>query len=205
MRNNTTAKLVRAAVIGALYVALTAVVAPIAFGPVQFRVSEALCALILIFPEAAVGLTVGCFFSNLLFSTPIDVVLGTLATLISSVAAVLVAKRISKPISRFLICSAFPVVANGFIIPFTFLAATFSWTAYLLDVISVAAGEILAVYGAGGALYFASLKAFKKYINNGESKGSLKNAENNNAAIESVAENISEDGDISSDISEDKE
>ncbi len=52
---------------------------------------------------------------------------------------------------------------------------------------------------------FASLKAFKKYINNGESKGSLKNAENNNAAIESVAENISEDGDISSDISEDKE
>ena len=205
MRNNTTAKLVRAAVIGALYVALTAVVAPIAFGPVQFRVSEALCALILIFPEAAVGLTVGCFFSNLLFSTPIDVILGTLATLISSVAAVLVAKRISKPISRFLICSAFPVIANGIIIPFTFLAATFSWKAYLLDVLSVSIDEMLTVYILGGALYFASLKAFKKYINNGEGKGSLKNAKNENVAIESVAENISEDGDISSDISEDKE
>lgn len=197
MKNNTTAKLVRAAVIGALYVALTAAVAPIAFGPVQFRVSEALCSLILIFPEAAVGLTVGCFFSNLLFSTPIDVVLGTLATLISAVAAAFVSGRISKPISRFLICSAFPVVANGFIIPFTFLAATFSWTAYLLDVISVAAGEILAVYGAGGVLYFASLKAFKKYVNKNAFNARADKKNELDDGFESVNKNNEESSDIS--------
>lgn len=197
MKNNTTAKLVRAAVIGALYVALTAAVAPIAFGPVQFRVSEALCSLILIFPEAAVGLTVGCFFSNLLFSTPIDVVLGTLATLISAVAAAFVSGRISKPISRFLICSAFPVVANGFIIPFTFLAATFSWTAYLLDVISVAAGEILAVYGAGGVLYFASLKAFKKYANKNAFNARADKKNELDDGFESVNKSNEESSDIS--------
>lgn len=197
MKNNTTAKLVRAAVIGALYVALTAAVAPIAFGPVQFRVSEALCSLILIFPEAAVGLTVGCFFSNLLFSTPIDVVLGTLATLISAVAAAFVSGRISKPISRFLICSAFPVVANGFIIPFTFLAATFSWTAYLLDVISVAAGEILAVYGAGGVLYFASLKAFKKYVNKNAFNARADKKNELDDGFESVNKSNEESSDIS--------
>lgn len=197
MKNNTTAKLVRAAVIGALYVALTAAVAPIAFRPVQFRVSEALCSLILIFPEAAVGLTVGCFFSNLLFSTPIDVVLGTLATLISAVAAAFVSGRISKPISRFLICSAFPVVANGFIIPFTFLAATFSWTAYLLDVISVAAGEILAVYGAGGVLYFASLKAFKKYVNKNAFNARADKKNELDDGFESVNKNNEESSDIS--------
>ena len=197
MKNNTTAKLVRAAVIGALYVALTAAVAPIAFGPVQFRVSEALCSLILIFPEAAVGLTVGCFFSNLLFSTPIDVVLGTLATLISAVAAAFVSGRISKPISRFLICSAFPVVVNGFIIPFTFLAATFSWTAYLLDVISVAAGEILAVYGAGGVLYFASLKAFKKYVNKNAFNARTDKKNEPDDSFESVNKNNTESSDIS--------
>lgn len=197
MKNNTTAKLVRAAVIGALYVALTAAVAPIAFGPVQFRVSEALCSLILIFPEAAVGLTVGCFFSNLLFSTPIDVVLGTLATLISAVAAAFVSGRISKPISRFLICSAFPVVANGFIIPFTFLAATFSWTAYLLDVISVAAGEILAVYGVGGVLYFASLKAFKKYVNKNAFNARADKKNELDDGFESVNKNNEESSDIS--------
>lgn len=196
MKNNTTAKLVRAAVIGALYVALTAAVAPIAFGPVQFRVSEALCSLILIFPEAAVGLTVGCFFSNLLFSTPIDVVLGTLATLISAVAAAFVSGRISKPISRFLICSAFPVVANGFIIPFTFLAATFSWTAYLLDVISVAAGEILAVYGAGGVLYFASFKAFKKYVNKNAFNARADKKNKLDDGFESVNKNNEESSDI---------
>lgn len=197
MKNNTTAKLVRAAVIGALYVALTAAVAPIAFGPVQFRVSEALCSLILIFPEAAVGLTVGCFFSNLLFSTPIDVVLGTLATLISAVAAAFVSGRISKPISRFLICSAFPVVANGFIIPFTFLATTFSWTAYLLDVISVAAGEILAVYGVGGVLYFASLKAFKKYVNKNAFNARADKKNELDDGFESVNKNNKESSDIS--------
>lgn len=197
MKNNTTAKLVRAAVIGALYVALTAAVAPIAFGPVQFRVSEALCSLILIFPEAAVGLTVGCFFSNLLFSTPIDVVLGTLATLISAVAAAFVSGRISKPISRFLICSAFPVVANGFIIPFTFLAATFSWTAYLLDVISVAAGEILAVYGVGGVLYFASLKAFKKYVNKNAFNARADKKNELDDGFESVNKNNEKSSDIS--------
>ena len=197
MKNNTTAKLVRVAVIGALYVALTAAVAPIAFGPVQFRVSEALCSLILIFPEAAVGLTVGCFFSNLLFSTPIDVVLGTLATLISAVAAAFVSGRISKPISRFLICSAFPVVANGFIIPFTFLAATFSWTAYLLDVISVAAGEILAVYGAGGVLYFASLKAFKKYVNKNAFNARADKKNELDDGFESVNKSNEESSDIS--------
>lgn len=137
------------------------------------------------------------FFSNLLFSTPIDVVLGTLATLISAVAAAFVSGRISKPISRFLICSAFPVVANGFIIPFTFLAATFSWTAYLLDVISVAAGEILAVYGAGGVLYFASLKAFKKYVNKNAFNARADKKNELDDGFESVNKNNEESSDIS--------
>ena len=44
-----------AAVVGAAYCALTLLVAPIAFGVVQFRVSEALCILPAFFPMSAWG------------------------------------------------------------------------------------------------------------------------------------------------------
>ena len=38
----------QSALIAALYVVLTMIVAPIAFGPIQFRVSEVLCAAVLL-------------------------------------------------------------------------------------------------------------------------------------------------------------
>ena len=49
-------KLTRAAVIGALYAVLTLIAAPISYGPLQFRISEALCVLPWFFPESALGL-----------------------------------------------------------------------------------------------------------------------------------------------------
>lgn len=79
-------KLVRAAVIAALYMALSIVFAPISFSSVQVRISEALTLLPILCPEAVIGVTVGCFLSNLLFSTPIDMVVGTLATLLAALA-----------------------------------------------------------------------------------------------------------------------
>ena len=54
---NATLKLVRTAVIAALYAALTLAVAPIAYGAVQFRIREALRLLPLFCPEASGGLT----------------------------------------------------------------------------------------------------------------------------------------------------
>ena len=64
----TTRDLTRAAVIAALYVVLTylAGVMNLAYGPVQFRFSEALTVLPFLFPEAIPGLFVGCVVSNLL-------------------------------------------------------------------------------------------------------------------------------------------
>ena len=52
--------IVRAAVIAALYAALTLALYPISFGAVQFRVSEALTLLPVLMPEAIPGLFVGC-------------------------------------------------------------------------------------------------------------------------------------------------
>ena len=51
--------------IAALYAALTVALSPLSFGPVQFRVAEALTLLPFFMPEAIPGLFIGCFLSNI--------------------------------------------------------------------------------------------------------------------------------------------
>ena len=78
-----------AAVIAALYAALTAAQHLIAPGTasmaVQFRISEAMTMLAVLTPAAIPGLTLGCFLVNFLFleALPVDMILGSLATLLA--------------------------------------------------------------------------------------------------------------------------
>lgn len=76
-------RMVRCAVIAAVYVVLCLVLAPFSYGAVQVRVAEALCLLPVFGAEYIVGVTLGCFLANLFGSTVIDVVFGTLATLLA--------------------------------------------------------------------------------------------------------------------------
>lgn len=72
------------AAISALYAALTIAIAPISYGPVQFRIAEAMTLLPFILPEAIPGLFIGCIIANLFSGFGlIDVVLGSAATLIA--------------------------------------------------------------------------------------------------------------------------
>ena len=82
----TTLDLNFAAVTAALYTALTLIAAPISFGNIQFRISEALCILPYFFPQAIPGLFIGCIFSNLFGGMGIfDIVFGSLATLLAAI------------------------------------------------------------------------------------------------------------------------
>ena len=72
----------RSALVAALYALLVLAFAPLSFGPVQFRVAEALTLLPWLFSEAVPGLFVGCLVSNLFGGLGIvDMVFGSLATL----------------------------------------------------------------------------------------------------------------------------
>ena len=87
MHKMTVRQLTTAAIVGALYAALTLLSSAfgIAYGPVQFRISEALCVLPFLFPETAWGLFVGCWVSNLISPYgALDMVVGSLATLIAA-------------------------------------------------------------------------------------------------------------------------
>ena len=83
MKNLSVRRLVRCAVIAAVYVVVCLVLAPFSYGAVQVRVAEALCLLPVFGAEYIVGVTLGCFLANLLGSTVVDVVFGSLATLLA--------------------------------------------------------------------------------------------------------------------------
>jgi uncharacterized membrane protein len=161
----------RAGLIAALYAALTllamGLLGGLAAGPVQLRISEAVCVLAVLSSAAVPGLTVGCVIANLLGiailgTGPLgllDVVFGSLATLLGALWA-------WKWRDRTTLALAGPVLANALIvpaylpiilasagfytIPFTDIDLVASYPLmYLFGVVAIALGESIVVYGLG--------------------------------------------------------
>lgn len=167
MNNNqkqafSAARLARAAVVAALYVVLTVAFQPLSYGAVQIRFSEALTILPLFMPEAIVGLTVGCLISNIFSFALIDMLIGTLATLVAAILTRLVAGKLKKPWLKFLTGGAFPVALNAVTVPITILIATSSKEYFFFNMFTVFLGELAAVYVLGGILFFAIIKIYKE-------------------------------------------
>lgn len=179
MKETNVTRLVKIALIGALYTALTLVIAPLSFSTVQFRISEALTLLPLFSPLGIWGVTFGCFLSNLLGfllgTNPIgliDAVCGTLATLI----AALITHRIGRilfasmevgkaRIIRALLAPIPVIVSNGLIIGLE-LALVFGGNPgeslpyiWAFQGVSVAIGELVICYTLGMLLTFALYRA----------------------------------------------
>ena len=71
--------------VAALYAALTMLLAPLSYGPVQLRFSEGLTLLPYFLPEAVPGLAAGCLIANLFGGYgAVDVIVGTGATLLAA-------------------------------------------------------------------------------------------------------------------------
>lgn len=151
-------RLVRCAVIAAVYVVLCLVLAPFSYGAVQVRVAEALCLLPVFGAEYIVGVTLGCFLANLFGSTILDVIFGTLATLL----ACLVTYRLRHLRIKGLAIPASlpPVLFNAVIvgIEITLFFTDYSamsaplWLLCLTNGISVGIGEIISCTVLGVAL-----------------------------------------------------
>lgn len=94
MKSANVKKLVIAAAIAAVYAVLTMVLAPISYGSIQCRVSEALCVLPFFFPASAWGLFVGCAIANVISAAGIlDIIFGSLATLLACLCTAALGKR----------------------------------------------------------------------------------------------------------------
>lgn len=148
-------RLVRCAVIAAVYVVVCLVLAPFSYGAVQVRAAEALCLLPVFGAEYIVGVTLGCFLANLIGSTVIDVVFGTLATLM---ACLVTYKLRNVRIKGLAIPASLPPVVFNMIIvgafEITFFFSDGAPTAALaaFNAVTVGIGEIISCTVLGVAL-----------------------------------------------------
>ena len=143
--------------IAALYAALThlqnLLIPGSATWAIQFRASEALCILAFFTPAAIPGLTVGCFLFNLSYAgaLPLDIVVGTLATLLATGAMWLTRKLTLRKL---------PLL--GLLMPALFNAILVGWElsvyiggGFALNALYVAIGEAAVLLTLGTGLYFA--------------------------------------------------
>ncbi len=153
---NSTAYLCRGAMIAALYVALTLLSAAMGLssGPIQFRLSEALCILPVFTSAAVPGLTVGCLIANLVTGAPVwDVLLGSFATLLGAFGA-----RALRGLPY--LASLPAVLANVAIVPPVLVYAYGVGEGWLFIAATVAMGELVCCTGLG-SLLIAGLSKYR--------------------------------------------
>ena len=146
----STKDLTLAAMVAALYAVMGYFgnVFGLTFGPVQFRFAEALTVLPFLFPSTVPGLFVGCVIVNLLSPYgPLDIVVGSAATLLAAVWTSRVKHRWLAPLP--------PVICNTVLVGFTFgWAEANGFTAalpmaWLVNGLSVGVGELGVCYILG--------------------------------------------------------
>lgn len=159
-------KITKTAAIAALYAALTLVLTPISYGPLQFRVSEIMVLLAFVDPLYIIGLTIGCFIANMLGPNGImDVIFGTLATFMS-VSAIALTKRMQKKdthlIATLCIASIWPTLFNGLIIGWM-LHYVYNFP-LLLTIGQVASGEVVVVSLVGVPIFAFLFHKYKNFL-----------------------------------------
>lgn len=104
-----------AAVAGAAYAVMTIALAPISYGAVQFRLSEALCILPYFIPGTAWGLAAGCCIANLLTGNIFDIIFGSLATLAAGLCTACIGRKQHSRLTALLGC-LMPVLFNAVVV-----------------------------------------------------------------------------------------
>ncbi|MBN1193253.1 MAG: QueT transporter family protein [Coriobacteriia bacterium] len=159
-----------AGVIAAVYAALTLIVIqnPLGYGPVQFRLSEAVTVVACLTPAAIPGLMIGTLVANAFMLAQFGV-LALLDVVFGSIASLLGAMWTWRHRDRTALALAGPVVANALIVPaylplmlggatgidFYRIAALGIdmsgawWSMYLFGVVTVGIGQAVVVYGLG--------------------------------------------------------
>lgn len=153
MKSGKVQFITQAAMIAAIYVALTAMFAPISFGEVQVRVAESLAVLPFFTPAAVPGLFIGCLIGNILGGAILpDILFGSLATLIGAAGSYLLRRN------RYLVCLP-PIVSNTLIVPFVLKYGYGAALPIPFMMLTVGAGEVVSC----GVLGFVVLSALSKY------------------------------------------
>lgn len=177
MKRNSALFITKAAVIAALYFALSMLSNAVGLcsGVIQCRISEALTILPAFLVEAIPGLAIGCLLTNIITSATIwDIIFGTGATLIGAIGTYLIGRLVreralsssvnmksGRGILRIVVLTASfalpPIVSNAIIIPPVLKFALGVPDAFWFIFVTVTAGEVIACGIFGGILLAALL------------------------------------------------
>ncbi len=164
--NGNTKKLSRAGIVAGLYVLLSLITFPVASGAIQFRVSEALCILPLIFPETTIALAIGCMLSNLITGcAPLDIVFGSAITLVAGALTLCFGKTVKNTAVKILVGGLFPVLLNALFLPLIWI-----WCygvieyMYVIQVVFLIVSQSVSIYALGTPLYLAVRKIKQKSV-----------------------------------------
>ncbi len=148
-------KIARAGIIASLYVVLSLIAFPIANGAIQFRPSEGLCLLPLLYFESIPALFIGCIITNLILGGAVyDVLLGSLITLLSAICTFLFGRIIKNLPVKIAVSGLFPVLLNAFLLPLIwFLCYGKLQFIYIVQVVILIISQSLSVYLLGTFLY----------------------------------------------------
>lgn len=158
--NNKTRFICQAAVIAALYAALTHMQNLLLPGSttwaIQMRLSEAMCVLALFTPAAIPGLSLGCLLFNLTYAAtlPLDPIVGTLATVLA--AAVMWYTRKITIKGYPLLGMLMPALTNAFLVGWEL--TVYIGGGFVINAVYVALGELAVLLVFGTLLYYALRK-----------------------------------------------
>ena len=162
MKNKKIVFITQGAVIAALYVVFTLISATfnLASMEIQARLSEMLCILPVFTPAAIPGLFIGCLISNVIWGTgALDIIFGSLATLIGAVGTYLLRKIALKYKWSGFIAAIPPILSNAIIIPFVIAYTIEEKLSIPMLMLSVGLGELIACGVLGTGLFYL----FKRY------------------------------------------
>lgn len=138
-----TKQIIIIAMIAALYFVLTLPGATVSYGPIQIRFSEIFTVFPILFPEAVIGVTLGCLIANSFSPFLIyDMTIGVLVTLVAAILTRVLRKN--KPLAAFP-----PVILNALILPIIFKLAGENEYIYLFNMLFIFISQTLVVYGLG--------------------------------------------------------
>ena len=158
----TNRRIAFAGTLAAVYAAVTLLTASFAYGPVQFRIAEALSVFCCFTPTAVVGMFIGCMAANLASTvSPMDIVVGSFATLLAGLITWAMSRRIEEKRSLVWLVPLPTVLCNAVLVGAEI--AVFSdeqafLPGWLANGLSVGAGEAAVLYALGVPLLFYLLK-----------------------------------------------
>ena len=159
---NKTSRLARIALISAAYVVLTLAFPPLSYGPIQLRISEAMCILPFFMVDAVWGLTIGCFLANVIgvsfgMTLPWDVLIGTLATFIAAYMTSKIKIKWLLPLPAVVVNA----IMVGVMLTYIILDGAESIPLWY-NILTVFAGQAIVCYGLGLPLYAFMNKFYNK-------------------------------------------